>query len=152
MHYGKLIIDGHLKCSPFPKIRRFFVKSADFCNFLSVLCVPPNRLTHNLTHTAKGPETSKEQKPARRRAVFPALRRTFWCFSLTKPLVLPGVNKKALANKIRFEVVDLIEKTENIELSESFLMGKKKCFEAVSREYATRSRVQVLPVYGLRGE
>ena len=63
-----------------------------------------------------------------------------WCFSLTKPLVLPGVNKKALANKIRFEVVDLIEKTENIELSESFLMGKKKCFEAVSREYATQSR------------
>ena len=76
----------------------------------------------------------------------------YWRYSLTKPLILPGVNKKALANKIRFEVVDLIEKTENIELSESFLMGKKKCFEAVSREYATRSRVQVLPVYGLRGE
>lgn len=49
----------------------------------------------------------------------------YWRYSLTKPLILPGVNKKALANKIRFEVVDVIEKTENIELSESFLMGRK---------------------------
>ena len=73
-----------------------------------------------------------------------------WCFSLTKPLVLPGVNKKALANKIRFEVVDVIEETENFELSESTLMGKN-----VSRllaENMPRSQGKVLPVYGLRGE
>ena len=61
------------------------------------------------------------------------------------------MNKKALANKIRFEVVDVIEKTENIELSESFLMGKKNVSRLLA-ENVPRSQGKVLPVYGLRGE